>query len=370
MGHIERTGRGAAVGLGLLVAAALVACGTDAPDVRGGAGRSAPPADAAGGSGMSASPARAAAGGASFAGAAAAAGADVATAGAHADAGGAVTPAADAGDGAHGGDGASAHDASAAPDGALPGHAAPCQVTDRSVYCEHAIVQLPAGGGLRNVYWAAPLGVPPAAGWPLALIFQGSLFGPSFTWQELDPSMPFGGFYQGLLHAALLEAGFVVVEPEAEGGIAWQTNAGGDYEAGSDHALMQELFRRFAQTDDFGPIDVTRLYASGISSGGYMTSRMAVSHPGELRALAIQSGSYATCLGPLCSVPATLPSDHPPTLFLHGDIDATVPIETAIAYHEALAAQGVETEMVVGVGIGHAWLASAPQEITAWFLGH
>jgi predicted esterase len=251
-----------------------------------------------------------------------------------------------------------------------PRYAAPCTVSAASVVCEHQIAQLPDGSGMRNVYWAAPIGPEPRAGFPLAIIFQGSLFGPSYTWQELTPDVPFGGFYQGLLHVSLLEAGFVVVAPEAEGGLAWQTNAGGDYESSSDHLLMQELFRRFAETEDFGHVDGARIYATGISSGGYMTSRMAVSYPGRTSALAIQSGSYATCLGPLCSVPATLPSDHPPTLFLHGDADTTVPIATAIAYHDVLEAQGVETELIVGMGIGHAWLQSAPQDITAWFLSH
>jgi len=251
-----------------------------------------------------------------------------------------------------------------------PSYAAPCMVSADSVVCEHTIAQIPAGSGTRDVYWAAPIGPAPEAGYPLAIIFQGSFFGPSFTWQELTPDFPFGGYYQGLLHVKLLEAGFVVVEPEAEGGVAWQTNAGGDYATSSDHALMLELFRRFAQSEDFGKVDSTRLYACGISSGGYMTSRMAVSHPGTMRALAIQSGSYATCLGPLCSVPSDLPSDHPPTLFLHGDADGTVPIDTAISYRDALDAQGTKTDMIVGMGIGHAWLHSAPQEVTQWFVGH
>jgi predicted esterase len=250
------------------------------------------------------------------------------------------------------------------------GYEADCTVSAESVLCKYTLTELTTEAGTRNIYWTAPIGTPPDAGFPVALIFQGSFFGPSFTWQELTPDLPFGGFYQGLLHVALLEAGFVVIEPEAEGGIAWQTNAGGDYLASSDHALMLELLRRFEDTEDFGSIDTTRMYATGISSGGYMTSRMAVSYPGKFRALAIQSGSYATCLGPFCEVPSMLPSDHPPTLLLHGDADGTVPLDTAVAYYDALVAQGIETELIVDMGIGHAWLASAPEAITSWFLEH
>jgi dienelactone hydrolase len=253
---------------------------------------------------------------------------------------------------------------------APPSYEAPCTASAASVVCEHTVTELATSAGARNIYWTKPVGEPPARGFPAAIIFQGSFFGPSFTWQELTPDLPFGGYYQGMLHVALLEAGFVVIEPEAEGGIAWQTNAGGDYLASSDHALMLELLERFATSDDFGPIDGARLYATGISSGGYMTSRMAVSYPGKFRALAIQSGSYATCLGPFCEVPSELPSDHPPTLFLHGDADATVPVDTAIAYRDALEAQGRQTELLIDMGIGHAWLERAPEAITAWFLAH
>jgi len=255
-------------------------------------------------------------------------------------------------------------------DAAAPSYEAPCEASAERVVCEYTLTELTTTAGTRNIYWTKPLGDPPEAGFPVAIIFQGSFFGPSFTWQELTPDLPFGGFYQGLLHVALLEAGFVVIEPEAEGGIAWQTNAGGDYLASSDHALMLELLERLAETEDFGSVDDARLYASGISSGGYMTSRMAVSYPGRFRALAIQSGSYATCLGPLCEVPSELPDDHPPTLFLHGDADGTVPVDTAIAYRDALEAQGVETELMIDMGIGHAWLERAPEAVTRWFLMH
>jgi predicted esterase len=107
-----------------------------------------------------------------------------------------------------------------------------------------------------------------------------------------------------------------------------------------------------------------------ISSGGYMTSRMAVSYPGKFRALAIESGSYATCSNVLCMVPNPLPADHPPTLFLHGALDVAVPLVTARAYHDQLARQGIETEIIVDDTVGHSWLAVAPEAITCWFKTH
>ena len=115
--------------------------------------------------------------------------------------------------------------------------------------------------------------------------------------------------------------------------------------------------------------DTTRLYATGISSGGYMTSRMAVSYEGMFRALAIQSASYATCAGPLCVGPS-LPEDHPPTLFLHGTLDATVPQYTMELYYDDLLELGVPTRKVVDPVAGHEWIDSAPAEVLRWFQDH
>jgi poly(3-hydroxybutyrate) depolymerase len=116
----------------------------------------------------------------------------------------------------------------------------------------------------------------------------------------------------------------------------------------------------------FGPLDVERAYASGLSSGGYMTSRMAVSYPGQFKALAIHAASYATCLGAACVVPG-LPSDHPPTAFFHGDDDTTAPLWAAKAYEKALSDQGTATQFTTEANIGHAWLAAAVDGQTAWF---
>jgi predicted esterase len=100
-----------------------------------------------------------------------------------------------------------------------------------------------------------------------------------------------------------------------------------------------------------------------------MTSRMAVSYPGVFRALAIQSASYATCLGAACVVPP-LPKDHPPTLLLHGQLDATVPLFTAQLYDEALKQGGFSRELFVDPAAGHEWLAVAPEKVTGWFQSH
>jgi predicted esterase len=51
---------------------------------------------------------------------------------------------------------------------------------------------------------------------------------------------------------------------------------------------------------------------------------------------------------------------HPPTLFLHGALDTTVPEYTARQYFTALGNDGVTTDFVSAPLVGHAWLDVAP----------
>ena len=256
--------------------------------------------------------------------------------------------------------------ADAAPDATFPSR---CTVTASSVSCSHEVTHLDTGNVTRDVYWQTPSTPAPAGGYPVVLLYQGSLGGPSLTWGTLTPDVAFGGFHQGRLQAMLLDHGFTVIAPEAAAGVAWQTNSGAPYDLSTDKDVIDTLLAAI-ESGEFGPANMSRLYATGISSGGYMTSRMAVSYAGRFRALAIHSASYATCLGPVCNVPRQLPANHPPTLFLHGALDTTVPLFTAERYHEELLADGFETSKIVDPNAGHEWLAVSPTEITDWFTKH
>lgn len=247
-----------------------------------------------------------------------------------------------------------------------------CETTATSVLCRSKpVVTITSGADARRIYWNDPTPPVPSSGWPTVIVYQGSIFGPSLTWDISLPrgTTPFGGDFQVELVARLLAGGFLVLQPEAQGGLAWNTNGVAAYETTPDAVFIPKLLSELA-SGRFGRADMTRLYAVGISSGGYMTSRMAVSYPGRFRALAIQSGSYATCLGPLCNVPAQLPDDHPPTLFLHGVADLTVPIATARDYFKKLNESGAITKFVEDPAAGHAWIAPAPSEVLAWFTTH
>jgi hypothetical protein len=97
---------------------------------------------------------------------------------------------------------------------------------------------------------------------------------------------------------------------------------------------------------------------------------MAVSFPGQFKALVVHSGSYADCLGPLCSVPQTLPADHPPTYFVHGFVDLVVPWWTMDMYYDRLLYQGIPTGRYTELTGAHEWLDAAPGKVLAWFNAH
>jgi dienelactone hydrolase len=241
------------------------------------------------------------------------------------------------------------------------------------------------------VLWQTPLGAPPPSGWPLAVVYQGSLMSPNgqlalssdgmWVARAVD-AVPYGLFAANILQElhtqtgvirALLDGGYAVITPSADaGGLAWDTNVPPwdlDWAPAPDNQFLDHLFAA-VDAGAFGPIDPARWYATGVSSGGYMTSRMAVSYAGRFRALAIAAGSYATCGGPACIVPLTLPPNHPPTLFLHGALDTIVPVVTMYAYRDTLSAAGHEVKTVVDPLAEHGWIAACPTEIAAWFDAH
>lgn len=251
-----------------------------------------------------------------------------------------------------------------------------CKLDGKRIHCSHHSDTLwtgTTGVTPRVVHWQVPVGDAPPEGWPVAILFQGSLFSADTFW-DADQNDGFGGYNQVLVTRALLDAGFAVIAPEARlaGSGAWETNIppmANNWSSSGDHAYMLDIFAAIAD-GDFGPCDAARMFAAGISSGGYMTSRMDVAYRSRFRALAIQSASYATCAGPICDVPTPIHAQHLPTLFLHGGQDGVVPIETMLDYHEALLDAGVESEAIIDDGAAHEWLDTAPEQVLAWFERH
>lgn len=248
-----------------------------------------------------------------------------------------------------------------------------CMATDEMVSCPHHTSTLEVGAtGLinRDVHWMVPIGNPPPDGWPVVLMFQGSVFNPEHNWKGTTDDL-YGAYYQVLVLKNLLDAGYAVLTPEAHlgGETFWDTNVplyANNWESAPDHDFMLVIFASI-ENGTFGALDPARMYSTGLSSGGYMTSRMAVSYPGKFKSLAIMAGSYATCAGLICTVPDTLPADHSPTLFLHGQNDLAVPVLTMEPYEEKLRNMGIQTRKVINDACGHEWIPEAPEEVRDWF---
>jgi poly(3-hydroxyoctanoate) depolymerase len=244
-----------------------------------------------------------------------------------------------------------------------------CTATFDRVDCAHETFTAQLSQA-REIHWQVPNGTAPESGWPVVLMFQGSTFSAEHNWSAKQDDK-YGAIHQALVVKRLLDSGFAVITPEARenGSLYWDTNVwpwAGDWEHSGDAALMTVILDELGK-GTFGPCDSTRLFATGISSGGYMTSRMALSYVGRFRALAIASASWATCGGFWCAMPETLPDQHPPTLFMHGKADGLVGYGTMTDYESLLRKNGYETSIVSSETLGHEWLPDAPDAVTNWF---
>ncbi|MEO4049149.1 alpha/beta hydrolase-fold protein [Pseudomonas sp. CAU 1711] len=247
-----------------------------------------------------------------------------------------------------------------------------CVTGAAGISCSAQTAWIDSGSaGQRKVVFQLPLGNAPAGGWPVALLFHGSLARVNGFAYGVDA--PFGGYHQGELIRDLLDSGFAVLAPNAlTAAEAWQTNDpqyAENYAPSNDRLFFDKLFAAI-EAGRFGTLSGERWYAVGISSGGYNSSRMALSFPGRFKALAIQSASWATCVGARCQLPQSLPAEHPPTLFVHGLADRVVPWSSMQPYHDRLLYQGVETALHSEADGGHQWFAASPGKVLDWFQRH
>lgn len=258
----------------------------------------------------------------------------------------------------------------AGPDGTTadaPTVGSRCAANGDTLTCSSQSVQI-AG---RTVTYQVPLGAPPATGWPSVIYYQGS-FVPGSAAFEAAMSASFGQYALTVTVQTLLDRGYAVIAPDTLGGGMqfWETNIppyATAWSGSPDDDFVQQLLAAMG-SGTFGPLDAGRRYAMGISSGGFMTSRMAVSYAGTFRALAIASASYATCSN-TCVVPS-LPADHPPTLFLHGANDTVVPPTAMYPYRDALTSAGRDVQSIIDPSAGHEWLTEAETAVPAWFDAH
>lgn len=237
----------------------------------------------------------------------------------------------------------------------------------------------------RAVRWQVPEGTPPSGGWPVAFYFAGTQLSDLSHAFARNVGDSFGRVYEPQIIHELLDDPYgsgkkyavFVADPPASGGSLqfWHTNAVVPYSISCDYDFFPDFFGEI-KSGSYGPAsryNMNRRYAYGISSGGYNTSRMAVTfnsgsgNTNTWKALGILAASYATCSGPLCSVPS-LPANHPPTKFWHGQNDVLVPLSTMYLYFNKLGQSGFVREKLEH-GAGHEFTADSlgNSGIKAWF---
>jgi polyhydroxybutyrate depolymerase len=134
---------------------------------------------------------------------------------------------------------------------------------------------------------------------PLVLAFHGASDSPRFT-----------ATYFGLTPIANREH-FAVLYPQASHNAFWQLSPSQHEDVDTVGALLDRL-------ENWGCIDSSRVYATGVSNGGGFTARLGCEMAGRLAAIAPVAGGYGS-LGP-CH-----PSRPMPVLEIHGTSDQVVP---------------------------------------------
>ena len=150
-----------------------------------------------------------------------------------------------------------------------------CVTSNRWIACDYESTTLHTDyvrDTRRDVHWQIPLGDPPETGWPVVILYQGSLYSGELAWTA-ERDGPWGMWHQGELVKTLLDSGYAVLSPEAHlnGDTWWDTNVMMwelAWELSPDHALVVSLLESI-EDGTFGPLDPDRIFATGISSGGF-----------------------------------------------------------------------------------------------------
>lgn len=237
----------------------------------------------------------------------------------------------------------------------------------------------------RTVRWQVPEGTAPAGGWPVAFYYAGTQPTDYLHAFDRDYNEAYGLGYEPQIIHELLDDPYntgkkyavMVADPPASGGWLqyWHTNVINPYSASCDAQFFPDFFGEI-KSGSYGAAsqyNMNKRYAYGLSSGGFNSSRMAVTfnsgtgNANTWKALGIVAASYATC-GYSCGTLPTLPANHPPTKFWHGQNDTIVPIDTMYTYFNKLGAGGFTRQKLEHPG-GHALTVDnlGASGIKAWF---
>jgi polyhydroxybutyrate depolymerase len=162
-----------------------------------------------------------------------------------------------------------------------------------------------SGGITRNYRAYLPPGFSPGTPAPLVINMHG--YGSNGLQQE---------FYSGM-NAVADTAGFIVCYPDGIAN-AWNVGFTGAYHSGIDdvafiRALIDDLYFQYQ-------IDLSRVYACGMSNGGFMSYRLACELNDRIAAIASVTGAMTDSIAFYCNPPRPIP-----VMQIHGTTDGTVP---------------------------------------------
>lgn len=166
----------------------------------------------------------------------------------------------------------------------------------------------------------------------------------------------------------LAQDGYVVVAPDLMRGRAtrWLPTAIWQTLRTPDERVRADLDATIASFAGDGGVDLERLAVMGFCFGGRMSLRYALERP-QVRATAVFYGNVT-------GDPEALARLGGPVLGIFGANDASIPLAEVAAFERGLAAAGIEHEVRVFDGVGHAFVTTAeaighdPVQGEAWAL--
>jgi polyhydroxybutyrate depolymerase len=202
-------------------------------------------------------------------------------------------------------------------------------------------------GGIRRYRLVVPRSVDLAKPAPLVLAFHG-------MWVDDKDTMP--GYTR--LSETAERHGFVLAYPNAAGG-AWGL---WPRKIVDDIAFVDALLARLST--DYR-IDADRVYALGMSNGGYFAHLLAKERPHAIAAVAAHSGLLG--LQALGGVNAERKF---PVLIVHGTQDWIFSYWLARENVQKYRREGHEVKYLEIAGLGHAWAAGINEQIWEFFASH
>lgn len=180
--------------------------------------------------------------------------------------------------------------------------------------------------------------------WPLVLFLHGA----GERGDDLERVKAWG---PPKMAAAGEDLPYIMVAPQCPAGETWNTNT----------ALLLGLLD---QIESEYRVDLSRVYVTGLSMGGYGTWSLAAAAPERFAAIAPVCGGAADPFWRTAGLKDT------PIWAFHGSEDTVVPVSASVNAVEAVRRAGGAAKLTVYEGVGHgSWIpAYEDEEFWEWFL--